>query len=407
MEEAVLVYVDLKGAPIFVGKLWAKVKGKKQTAAFEYDKDWLHDPRRFALEPALALGEGAFYTEADRALFGSLGDSAPDRWGRALMRRAQRARAKKINETPRTLWEIDFLLMVDDFARQGALRFKREGQEGFLAKHSSQSIPPLIELPKLLSATRHIAQDSETAQELRLLLAPGSSLGGARPKASVIDNDGNLLIAKFPHKDDEIDIVKWEAVALSLAKAAKIEVPNWRLENINQDSVLLIERFDRRGLKRIPFLSAMSMLSARDNEDHSYLEIVDAIRRFGAIAKKDMQSLWRRIVFNISIANTDDHLRNHGFLLKGEGGWCLSPAYDLNPVPIDIKPRILSTNITIDDATGSIELALEVIEYFDLTLTEAKSIIEEITSAVSRWRSVASKIGLTKKDIERMSSAFL
>ena len=337
MDTEVLVYVDLEGEPVQVGRLWARMRKGRDSATFEYDEDWLGRHDRFALEPALQLGPGPFHTSADKPIFGAIGDSAPDRWGRVLMRRAERRRAQRAGETPRTLREIDYLLMVNDEARQGALRFAREPGGPFLAANDVTPIPPLVELPRLLSAAENVVGNSDSDEDLRLLLAPGSSLGGARPKASVRDRDGSLVIAKFPHKDDEIDIVRWEAVALSLADKAGIPVPDWRMEEVGGKSIILLRRFDRANGQRIPFLSAMSMLGATDNETRSYLEFVDALRQHGAAPKEDMHLLWRRIVFSVLISNTDDHLRNHGFLYDGPDGWRLAPAYDLNPVPVDIK----------------------------------------------------------------------
>ena len=221
-------------------------------------------------------------------------------------------------------------------------------------------------VPRLLSAAERVAEGEDTDEDLRLLFAPGSSLGGARPKASVRLQDGSLAIAKFPRKDDEINTVLWESVALALAANAGIAVPVTRLETVADKPVLLVTRFDRNGARRIPFLSAMSMLGARDNETRSYLELVDALRQHGAAPREDMEALWRRMVFSVLISNTDDHLRNHAFLYDGPNGWRLSPAYDLNPVPVDIKPRILATAITPDDNTASTDLAFEVAAYFEL-----------------------------------------
>jgi len=405
METECLIYVDLSGTLHFVGTLWARMRKDRESATFEYDKDWLANPLRFSLEPVMALGPGPFHT-GDRRLFGAIGDSAPDRWGRVLMRRAERRRADREGRTPRTIREIDYLLMVDDEARQGALRFATRAGGPFLAQPGRVRIPPLIELPRLLSASEHVLADKESDEDLRLLLAAGSSLGGARPKASVRDRDGHLTIAKFPHEGDEINTVVWEAVALTLAGNAHIVVPDWRLEFIAKKPVLLLRRFDRLEGTRIPFLSAMSMLNAKDNEQRSYMEFVDLLRQYGAAPKEDMHMLWRRIVFSILISNTDDHLRNHGFLYSGPAGWRLSPAYDVNPVPIDIKPRVLSTAIDLDDSTASLELALSVAAYFELSLDEAMEIAAEVGAAVSHWRHVAADLGLTTAEIDRMRSAF-
>jgi serine/threonine-protein kinase HipA len=267
-------------------------------------------------------------------------------------------------------------------------------------------VPPLIELPRLLDAAQRVIDENEDDEDLRLLLAPGSSLGGARPKASVRDQDGSLAIAKFPHKDDEWNTVAWEAVALSLAGKAGIAVPEWRFEEIAGKPVLILRRFDRAGDERIPFLSAMSMLGARDNETHSYLEMVDALRQSGAQAMDDMHELWRRIVFTLLISNTDDHMRNHGFLYTGTDGWVLSPAYDLNPVPIDVKPRVLSSAIDFEDQTASMALAFEVAPYFELEGKQAREIAASVAEVVANWRDEAAGFGLDNADCERIKTAF-
>ena len=407
MERQVLVYVDLAGVPQLVGRLWGRARKGRESATFEYDRGWLARPDRFALEPALMLGPGPFHTAVGRAMFGAIGDSAPDRWGRVLMRRAERGRATKLGETPRTVQELDYLLMVDDGVRQGALRFREDEDTPFLAAAGARAkIPPFLKLSKLLSAAEHVASDTESEEDLRLLLAPGSSLGGARPKASVRDRDGHLAIAKFPTESDTRNVILWEALALTLARAAGIPVPVFRVETVAGKPVLLLRRFDRCGVVRVPFLSAMSMLDAQDNEPRSYMEFVDVLRQHGAAPKADMQGLWRRIVFNILISNTDDHLRNHGFLYQGPEGWRLSPAYDLNPVPVEEKPRVLSTAIDLDDATASLELAFAVAGYFELKLIRAKEIAREVGAIVSGWRALALQLGIRGAEVDRMASAF-
>ncbi|GAG18988.1 unnamed protein product, partial [marine sediment metagenome] len=232
MDTLVLVYVDLDGVPLPVGRLWARVRKDREGATFEYDEGWLTHPSRFSLEPALTLGPGPFHTALGKPLFGAIGDSAPDRWGRALMRRAERRRAAHDAQAPRTFRGIDYLLRVDDEARQGALRFATQEEGPFLAEPGTRRIPPLLELPRLLAAAERLTGEAETDEDLRLLLAFGSSLGGARPKASVRDRDGQLLIAKFPHQGDEVNTVPWEAVALRLADKAGIAVPASRLETV-------------------------------------------------------------------------------------------------------------------------------------------------------------------------------
>lgn len=406
MDSETLVYMDLDGAPYLVGRLWARARKNREGASFEYDTDWLQHPARFSLEPALTLGPGPFHTAADVAIFGAIGDSAPDRWGRALMRRMERRRAEREGQTPRALREIDYLLLVDDEARQGALRFAQQPGGPFLREEGVKRIPPLIDLPQLLSAAEHIVDDQDTYEDLKLLFAPGSSLGGARPKASVIDRDGHLTIAKFPRRDDEFNAVIWEAIALSLAQRGGIEVPANRVETVDGKQVLLLKRFDREGATRVPFLSAMSMLGAKDNETRSYMELVDALRQHGAAPRQDMEALWRRLAFIILISNTDDHLRNHGFLYAGASGWRLSPAYDLNPVPADIKPRILTTAINEDDTTASLQVALDTANYFGLNAKNARAIAADVGAAVAHWRDEAAAFGLPKSQVDRMASAF-
>lgn len=406
MEQAILVYLDLMGIPIRVGLLWGRSRNGRESMSFEYDKDWLSHPNRFSLDPALKLAVGSFHASPDKPIFGAIDDSAPDRWGRLLMRRSERKRAEKEKRTACALKEMDFLLMVDDESRQGALRFKLKEDGPFLTTYNKHHIPPLVSVGKLLTAANHVLQETDTAEDLLLLLAPGSSLGGARPKASVKDKDGHLAIAKFPRKDDEINVIAWEAVALTLAGKAGITVPEWRFESVGNRNILLSRRFDRKGHIRIPFLSAMSALSAKDNEMHSYLEIADAIRQMSASPKEDLEDLWRRMIFNVLISNVDDHLRNHAFLYPGSSGWRISPAYDLNPTPTDIKPRILSTAIDLADPTASINLAIAVAHYFDVSHARVKRIIKEVSSATALWRQEATKFKIKKIEMDRMASAF-
>lgn len=406
MEREALVYMDYPGGPVLVGRLWSRIRKGRESASFEYDDGWLKRADRFALEPALVLAPGPYHTGVNRPMFGAIGDSAPDRWGRVLMRRAERKAAEKNGRQPRTLFEMDFLLLVDDEARAGALRFAENEEGPFLAEPQKFRIPPIIELNRLLQATERVLDDKESEEDLQLLIAPGSSLGGARPKASVRDTKGQLAIAKFPHKDDSIDMVLWEGVALALASKAGIPVPDWRVEPIANKVALILRRFDRADGARLPFVSAMSMLGAADNETHSYLEIAEALRQCGAAPNEDLQQLWRRIVFNVLISNTDDHLRNHGFLYEGAKGWRLSPAYDMNPVPVDVKPRVLSTAIDPDDPSASLDLAFSVSEYFGLKEKDARAIAAEIGRTVSTWRKEAATQGLSKAETDRMQSAF-
>lgn len=406
MDQVILVYVDLMGIPLKAGKLWARDRNGRESMSFVYDSDWLKSPMRFSLDPALKLVTGSLHASIEKPIFGAIDDSAPDRWGRLLMRRAERKQAEKELRAARTLREIDFLLMVDDEGRQGALRFKAEEQGAFLTSYTKSSIPPLVSIGKLLSAANHVLRQSDSEEDLMLLLAPGSSLGGARPKASVRDVDGHLAIAKFPRNDDEYDMIAWEALALTLADKAGIRTAQWRLEAIGRKRILLSRRFDRNNQMRIPFLSAMSVLSAQDNQMHSYLEIADAVRQMSVAPQEDLEELWRRIVFNVLISNVDDHLRNHAFLYSSPLGWRLSPAYDLNPTPIDIKPRILSTAIDFIDPTASLELAISVAQYFGLEDGRAKQIIKEVGRVVGLWREAAAKLKIRMPEINRMASAF-
>jgi serine/threonine-protein kinase HipA len=299
---------------------------------------------------------------------------------------------------------LDYLLGVNDLTRQGALRFS--GSDGiYLAPGEKNTIPPLVKLPELLAASEKFLDNNATADELRLLLAPGSSLGGARPKASVIDKDGSLSIAKFPSNDDGTDIVCWEAVALTLAKSAGITTPEWRLETVLGKSVLIIKRFDRKGDERIPFLSAMSMLGAADNDgqNHSYVDIAHVLQQHGEQPKKDMAELWRRMVFGIMISNTDDHLRNHGFLYSLGRGWSLSPAYDLNP---NAEKKAFATSVDTTGAQNTIELAFRNIDSFNVSRQKATEIVDEVKTAVSNWRKTAGLLGISGYNIERMKPAF-
>ena len=403
MERMVQVFMDAPGGPVPVGKLWAHSRQGVESATFMYDTTWLARADRFALEPALPLTAGPHHTPHGKALFGALGDSAPDRWGRELMRRSARRDAAG-GGAPGTLLEIDYLLRVSDFGRLGALRFA-DGENGtFLAPDDQAPIPPLVDLPALLNASDQVLGNAET-DSLRLLLAPGSSLGGARPKALVRDADGELAIAKFPTHTDELSVVRWEAVALALAENAGIAVPSRRLETIRGRPILLLRRFDRGPNGRIPFLSAMAALGAKDHETRGYPEFVDFLRQHGAKPKADAAALWRRVAFNVLISNTDDHLRNHGFVHE-PGGWMLSPAYDLNPTPIDQKPRLLSTAIDFNDVTASLQLAFDVAPYFELGDAAAHRIAAEVARATARWRQVATQLGVPDAELSRMESAF-
>ena len=403
----VYVYSEMGPQTHLVGFLWIKETRRGATAAtFQYADSWAEDKAAFAVDPLLPVtSAGPFHKNR---LFGALADSAPDRWGRTLMARAERFQAGNEGRAPRHLRDIDYLLGVSDLARQGALRFSMvEGGE-FVAPPDEAAIPPMVELPKLLAAAQGFLDNPDSQEDLRILLAPGSSLGGARPKASVVDREGRLSLAKFPKKDDPYSVAVWEHLALTFAREAGIRTAESALLAIDGQNVILLERFDRDGAARIPFLSAMSLLDGVDQEARSYLEIAEVIRRFGAVARTDLRELWRRMAFNILISNTDDHLRNHGFLYAGAGGWTLSPAYDLNPVPPLIKPRFLSTAIgeNPEDTSASLALALEVAEYFDMEDEEARAVAHEVASVTRQWSDRAQTMGIPGDEIDLMASAF-
>lgn len=397
MDDAITVFLDLHGEPVRVGRLWVHFARGRQSADFEYDAHWLKNPTAFAIEPALHLGHGKQHTA--KALFGAIGDSAPDRWGRILMQRAWRQGGKNVS----SMSELDYLMMVQDDLRQGALRFKRTPGGPFEAQ-ATDPIPPLVQLPKLLAAAARVVANKEFGDDIRLLLNPGSSLGGARPKASVISPDKHLYIAKFPQRGDISNVVRWEAVALELARLSGLRTAESRLVEYDQKAVLLVKRFDREDGNRIPFLSAMSMLEASDHEDHSYLEIAEKIRVHGSAPDEDLLELWKRMVFAVLISNTDDHLRNHGFLFEN-GGWKLSPVYDVNPV--GNAPRIHSLALDLDNREASLDTVFSVAEdYMGISLSVAKQAAQTIGQVVVKWRSVATCFGIPPREQEDMSEAF-
>lgn len=403
MDREIEVHIDWAGEMRPVGRLWARARGPRQTSSFAYDPAWLAAPGAFALEPNLPLVRGDAHW--DGGLFNAFSDPAPDRWGRSLMGRRERATAKAEGRAPRTLLDADFLMLVEDQTRLGALRFRDMGGDAFQAA-DAQPVPPLVALPRLLGAARRIIDDEETEDDLRLLLAPGSSLGGARPKASVLDGEGQLLMAKFPSQNDDWPIPTWEAVAMTLADRAGVVVPPFRLHHVARRPVFMMARFDRTADgRRRPFCSALTALGAADGETRSYLELVDVLRQDGADAPGDAAQLWRRMVFNILVSNTDDHLRNHGFL-REPGGWRLSPAFDLNPMPTDVKRRIHAMALNEADQDASLDTALSVASHFRLDKAEAAAIAKDVGAAVSGWREVAATHGLRPNQIDRMASAF-
>lgn len=403
-DRAVDVAVALGGDEVLAGRLWAHRRRRVESATFSYDDRYLQHPAAYELDPALPLVGGQQQTAAGRMMFGAFADSAPDRWGRRLIARAERQRVRDEGGAERSLAEIDFLLGVRDDLRQGALRF-RDPQTGAHFAPEPGGVPPLIDLPRLLSAADRLDRDEPDADDLRVLLRGGSSLGGARPKAHVQGADGQLAIAKFPSPStDDWDVIRWEAVALRLAERAGIDAAASSLELVDGRPVLIVDRFDRDGARRIGYVSAMTMLEADDGAQGSYLEIADVIERHSVRASEDLRELWRRVAFSIAISNTDDHLRNHGFLRTSTSGWRLSPAFDLNPNPRG--DGALSTAIDLDDPTASFDLLLGVAAEFRLSAETAREVMGRVVDAVSGWRKVAESVGLSRPEIEVMARAF-
>ena len=403
MDRELEVHIDWQGETLRLGRLWTRARGARETASFEYDRGWIERRDAFALDPQLPLTGGQFHR--DGGLFNAFTDPAPDRWGRNLLSRRERRQARAEGRAPRTLLDADFLTLVEDETRLGSLRFRDVGGETFLSK-TEHPVPPLVALPRLLKAANRVLADQESDDDLRLLLAPGSSLGGTRPKASVRDNDGRLLIAKFPSQTDDWPVPRWEAVAMTLAERAGIVVSPWRLVPVARRPVFMMNRFDRQADgQRVPFMSALTALGAADGESRSYLELVDVLRQGGASVDEDAAQLWRRMVFNILISNTDDHLRNHGFLREARG-WRLSPAYDLNPVPTDVKPRVHCLTFNELDDEASVDTALAIAPAFGLSHAKALVILADLGAAVAGWREAAVRCGLAPAQIRRMESAF-
>jgi serine/threonine-protein kinase HipA len=409
-ETEVEVVVQIGGEDVLAGRLWSHRRRGSESATFSYTTEYLARRDAYELDPMLPLSAGAQQTPVGRPIFGAFSDCAPDRWGRRLMHRADRSkigqqRARHEGGAGRSFGEIDYLLGVRDDLRQGALRFRDPETATYLADERV-GVPHLIDLHELLGAAERMERDEASETDLQTLLRGGSSLGGVRPKAHVLDEAGRVAIAKFPSPtNDEWDVIRWEAVALALAGEAGISVPRWTRHLIDGKAVLIVDRFDRRGPQRVGYVSAMTMLEATDGEPGSYLDIAEVIERHCASATEDLQQLWRRIAFSILISNTDDHLRNHGFLRTSTAGWSLSPAFDLNPDPRP-GPKYLSTAINYDTTAARLDVLMGVAEYFRLTGEEAQAVLRDVTGATSRWRTAAQEMGLAHTAVERMALAF-
>ena len=406
----IYVYADWIGfeEPKLIGVLSAQQAKGKKAFSFQYDKTWLKTGQKFLLDPDISLFPGSQYPN-QKENFGIFLDSMPDTWGRTLMKRKAAQTAKENNTKAPTLYDIDFLLGVYDESRMGALRFKIDPNGDFL-DNKIASTPTWSSIQELQNAAESIEDDKdndEIRKWLSILIAPGSSLGGARPKANILDTDKSLWIAKFPSKSDTIDKAAWEYLAYELAINAGIVMSPSRVERIMGNYyTFFTKRFDRENGKRIHFASAMTMTgnnedTIRDNQP-SYLEIAEFISNYGVNIEENLHQLWRRIIFNIAISNTDDHLRNHGFILTNDG-WILSPAYDLNP---SIDKDGLSLNIDMDNNELDFDLAKSVGEYFRLDNEQMDSIIEEVKGVVSGWEVVANKIGISRSEQQLMGKAF-
>jgi len=392
------------------GTLSVQAPRGKEIFSFEYDAAWLRSDDNRILDPDLRFYKGPQYAGSGKPNFGLFLDSSPDRWGRVLMRRREAIMARKEGRAPRRLGEADYLLGVYDKNRMGALRFRVPGDEKFQSSDAAMATPPWSMLRDLEYASflaEHEEDDDKLDPWLAMLIAPGSSLGGARPKASVMDEKGELWIAKFPGKDDERDSGAWELLVANLACEAGIGMSECRLDAFSKrGSTFLTKRFDRAGDRRIHFASAMTLLGRKDGDDAeagaSYLELAEFIIRSGSRTDADLRELWKRIVFSIAVSNADDHLRNHGFILEAKG-WRLSPAYDINP-----SPDATGLSLAIDEHDNSLDfgLALSVAPFFRLSESEAHSIMESIRDVTSSWQERAKTMGIKKPEIGRMKRAF-
>jgi len=391
------------GEPLLIGHLSFSHTGRGGVFSFSYDSKFLASPYQLQIDPMLSLGSGDFFNDHADKNFRAFLDSSPDRWGRVLMQRRAVIEARKGLREDSRLTELDYLLGVHDSYRMGGIRFKRTNEDYFLDNNTELSAPPMTSLRELEIAAIRIEQDKDSESEeyyrwLSMLISPGSSLGGARPKACVTNAKGDLWIAKFPTSNDEWDVGAWEMVCHQLALKAGIEMSVCELRKLNSHHhTFLTKRFDREGESRRHFSSAMTQLQYYDgdqSEGASYLELAEFLSNHGSQTEKDLAQLWRRIVFNIAVSNTDDHLRNHGFLLDGRG-WKLSPAYDINP---SVGINGLHLNITDTNNALDYSLAFEVIDFFRLSRDQATAIYDEVLSAVASWDRVATKLGISRSE---------
>ena len=411
--DTVQVCVDLNGPgePGLMGALHCQNAGAGEIFSFEYEQGWLQGAEVFAFDPDLALGAGPQYPAPNRASFGIFLDSSPDRWGRVLMQRRENMRARQEARRPRSLTEWDFLLGVHDETRLGALRFRAAAGQPFIDSDARSAAPPIASLRELQAASLDYEQHAndeehpDYARWLSQLFAPGTSLGGARPKASVRDETGALCMAKFPSRQDTRDIGAWELLAHRLAANAGIVVPEARPLRLpgSPHTTFLVKRFDRIPRGRLAFVSAMTLTQRADGESGaSYLELVDLLQSRGADTRADCEQLFRRVVFSILIHNTDDHLRNHGFLIDAQG-IRLSPAYDMNP---SVERRELSLAINEVETACDVSVAMDACKDYGLAAKEADTVLKQLRVAVAQWRSEAGRLGIPRAEVELMAPAF-
>ncbi len=409
MKVEVLVYAAWSPQPALMGVLSASYLKGKENFSFEFDSKWLAQKNKPKLDPELPLVAGKSFARGS-SLFGIFADAAPDRWGRRLMMKREKMLARKEGRPERTLLELDFLMGVDDAGRMGGLRFKREAEGPFLEDSRHSPTPPIADLRKLENAALALERDdaAEVEEALAVLFRPGGSLGGARPKANVLDPSGALWIAKFPSERDDIDVGAWEAVTASLARAAGLNVTESKAAKFgSKHHTFLTKRFDRdENNTRMAYASALTLLGKKDGESESssYLDLAEIIISQGGTPKTQLHELWKRIVFSILVSNSDDHLRNHGFLYNFDRkGWDLSPAFDLNPV---LGAAGLTLSIDEEDSSLSLECARSVAPYFQIELNEADEIIKHVLAVRMAWRMHAKKLEIKSSEIELMASVF-
>lgn len=387
------VHIEIAGEQVYVGQLFHQFARGKETSSFEYSAEYLNHPHAYKISPELELYSGP--QPGYGALPAAFSDSAPDRWGRNLI-----AKAIREQEPLRRLTELDYLLGVSDETRIGAFTFDVTPSElvGSLAE-----IPPLVELPRLLAASR-LPEEGELFAVKELLGAGSASLGGARPKAQVRQGD-DLWIAKFPHKSDEWDVLAFEKLALTLAAAMGIAVPETKLLRIDGSSVLLSKRFDRRGNCRIGYQSFMTALLKRDGEPADYLEIAEELSLISTMPSRDLQELFRRIALSVAIRNTDDHLRNHGLIRSGSG-WALSPVFDVNPTPIS-EGSLRATSIAGAVGTeNEIAALVEHCGYFDLSRSQARQILLELSAALDSTAAMGEELDIPQASLRPFLEVF-